>query len=206
MRNLKKRFGFLMAVIMVLCACMIGCSGKKDAGIAGKYVAEFDALDIMNSSMEASGISLKTSIITEFDLELKEDGTYTFDLNADAFKESIIAGISADIDDIIGSLVASLGASGTDVEDLAKQAGYESYDAFKQAMVDEISASFDDATMQDMKDSAHGEGSYEVKDKDVTLTAKDGDAVDALKINDDGSLTANVIFENSDITLTFVKQ
>lgn len=207
MRSMKKRLALMLSLIMVLCACMIGCSGggKKDT-VSGKYVAEFNALEMMNSSMGDAGLELKTDIIAEFELELKEDKTFTFDLNAEAFRDSIIAGISADADGIIKELFASLGVSTDDLEDLAKQAGYDSYDAFKQELIDAMGEQFDDAAIEQMRTDSHSEGTYEVKDKQITLTGEDSGGVDEMTINDDGSLTTSIDFEDSKIELTFVKQ
>ncbi len=212
MRSFTKKIAVMMAAFMVMCACLMGCSGsggsaaEEENTIPGNYIAKFNVSDMMNEEMSESGVTLTTDMNAEFELVLSEDNTFTFDLDAEGFKDAIIAGFTADADDIMTHLFASLGVDTSDVDSLAEMAGYESYDAFKEDLINEMAESFDDATIEEMKDEAHGEGTYEVNDSTITLTSDDDTGVDELKINEDGTLSTTVDFEGTEYELVFEKQ
>ncbi len=222
MKSLTRKIGMMMASVMVVGACLMGCGNgagavketaketvqetvKKEETIAGKYKAQFNALDIMNDSVSESGIQLKTDIIAEFELDLKEDGTYVFDLDVEAFKDALVAGITADADDIFADLFKSLGVDTSDMDALAKEMNYDNYEEFKEAMLAQITDQLDQEQLGKMENEVHSEGKYEVKDQTVTFTSDDA-AVEPLTIKDDGTLSTTYDFDGVEIELNFVKQ
>ncbi len=205
---------FIMMTMLVLSFLLAACGGKKAGGegakeesVAGTYVGNFDMTELLNKEMEASGITLKSSVNTDFTLSLQEDEKFVFDIDAKTLVSSLTEAIQNEMDSIIAGLM------GTEVTDetrdsIAQTAGYNTYDEFKEDITKQLTESMNEDTLKDLTDSCHIEGTYTVKDKDLSLSAEDTESfsVQVGKIQDDGSILLGMDANGDHVEITFVKQ
>lgn len=157
---------------LVLCACVsfsfMGCTKNYD----GDYVATYDFTDEFNKSLDDSigdgtTDNFTGSVEFEFNLTL-DDGEYTIELSEDSVKDSIASYMNENIDELLMSMSGA--TSVDDLETVAVNFGFDSYDDLRDNMLSSISDSFEN---QDF--SANDEGEFDIKKDTIEFTSDDSD-------------------------------
>ncbi len=212
--TIKRKTAFLITLLMVLGLLLTACGGgTKSAGgeekvsAAGKYVGNFDMTDLLNEQAEASSIQFSSKVAADFILTLNEDDTFVFDIDADSLVTSVSEAVQNEIDSIIGGIMGQE-VTEDSAEGIAKAAGYDSYDQFKEDIMNQLKESLDESALEGLTDSCHIEGTYTVKGKDLELSAKDTEqfSVKVGTIQDDGSILLDLDANGQNIQITFIKQ
>ena len=210
----KQKAVCMLAVLIVLGLMLTACGGSKAAGgaeaeksAAGTYVGNFDMTELLNQETEASGIQFSSAVTTDFILKLTEDETFVFDIDADSLVSSVTEAVQNEIDSIIAGLMGEE-VTAESTEEIAKAAGYDSYDAFKEEILNQITESLDEDALSELTDSCHIEGTYTLKDKNLSLSAEDSEnfSVKVGTLQDDGSILLDLDANDQNIQITFAKQ
>ena len=213
----KQKAVCMLAVLLVLGLMLTACGGgskaaggaEEEKSAAGTYVGNFDMTELLNQETEAAGIQFSSSVTTDFILKLNEDETFVFDIDADSLVSSVTEAVQNEIDSIIAGLMGEE-VTADSAEEIAKAAGYDSYDAFKEEILKQITESLDEDALSELTDSCHIEGTYTLKDKDLNLSAEGEDSenfsVKVGTIQDDGSILLDLDANDQNIQITFVKQ
>ncbi len=180
---------------------------ETDGDYTGTYLGQLDFSEIMKEQLiQSVGIEIDDSLYMDVTLALNADETFNLKIDAEKFKADVIAVMKNHIDDILGPALEQKGYSMDNLDDLAKANGYESGDAYKEALADQLEKSLDESlNLDDYKDQLEVSGTYSINDKTITLKSDDG-SLDKATINDDGSLTMVVPSEDQEITLIMTKQ
>ena len=122
-------------------------------------------------------------------------------------KADIIEVMRAHLDDILENILEPYGMTLDDLPALAEQKGYDSVEAFKEDMLAQMEASLDEVmVLSEIADQFSESGTYKIENKNITLTSDDGENVDIMTINDDGTLNYTVnkedVIDVQDITMT----
>ena len=151
----KHRMAGLLAVILVLALVMAGCGGSKPAGydeesIVGRYAGDYNMKELINAEMASAGIALESDVMSRFILELQDDGSFSFDVDAKGLVSAVTEALKTDLDSIISSLV---GMEVTDDirESIAKSAGYDSYDVFKDELLTSMTDELDGEALEELE-------------------------------------------------------
>ena len=162
--------------------------------LAGDYVAVYDLTDVLSESLAAAGIpeeDMTGSIEMVFMLSLYEDGTFDFFFSGEDLYNSLMDYITNNMDALLKS------AFGTDDEDeliaYAELLGYDSYEAMKQDLCDQIAESVAEDSIDDISES----GTYTVDGNEITLEVdSDAYAVPSVGTIEDGNIIMNVQTDN----------
>ncbi len=191
---MKKSTKFLTVVmaVSVAAAAVSACSSKKDEDVDGKYTAEYD---MSGSLLSGMGLDIDTEEGAYFHVELElEDGKYTLYSDGSENYNAVVEYMLSD--EVKSGIVEMMGASDMSAEDLdtlAQQQGYDTYDAYLEAMLSNL-MSAEDLEMSE-------EGIYEIDDDKITFTPDDGGDIGE-GIFDDGTITMD--FEDGE-TVEFSK-
>lgn len=149
-------------------------------------------------------IAVSDPLYMDMTLVLGSDNTFTLTANGEKFKADVIAIMKDHIDDILLVMLENYGAGSDQLQDLAKENGYDNLDAFKQAMMDEMEAEMNKSMNLDAYgDRMTADGTYKVNNKNIVLTS--GDRSDTLTVGDDGNLSF-IISEMDDFELVLTEQ
>ena len=150
--------------------------------IVGTYHATFDFKDMMNEEMgEDAGFAFESPIEAEFILDLKDDKSFLFEANEESLKTSMTEALQTDGRKMVVKALEDEGITEETFDLVAEQSGYESYDAFIEAMMGVMIEAADvEASIEGLGDSSHVEGTYaydggdtirfEPKDKEAGFT------------------------------------
>ena len=167
---------------MVAGSLLAGCGAKDVSGVyrSNNTLGDFLALsgeDIQAQyeEFDSMGMSFIKSLPFECSMDLDKDGNFTVDYDVELLKSSLDTEFTAHADDIIDAIMSQQGISEDQYEAVVQAAGYESYEAFSDEMVDM------------MKETLY-ESLKDMEDMDITGTYKvKGSAVSFDQWNDDGS-------------------
>lgn len=197
-RKIALLAGLLAVVSMTTAAC-----GSKKKDISGTYKGTYDFVDALNkgmSSVDGVDFQLSESVDSDIILVLNEDNTGTLSVDAESFKTNLKKAVNNEANSLLDSVLESQGISKDQYETLAQATGYDSYDAFKQGMIDEVEKSIDDEDYSEMDINLNGK--WKLDDNTITLTwdatsvasagitaEKNTIYQDTATLNDDGTIT-----------------
>ena len=153
--------------------------------IVGDYVAVYDLTELLGSELaDALGddTTLTGTIEATFMLSIYDDGSFYFTLDSESLKSDLTDYISNNMDALF---MTAFGATSVDeLEDYAQLLGYDSYDALKADLGDQIEESMTDNSI----DNVEVTGTYTVEGNQITLDS-----------DEDGSLSTTMTIENGNI-------
>lgn len=201
-------------LIITLCltmmsACIITAtpdSSQKENSIPGTYTGIMDYSDMLHDQFVDMGIDLGDSSVTaEFILVLNEDNTYTLDCDPQSIYSSIIGAIRENSDSFLAGMITNFGISADEFEELVKKQGYADLNAFKEELLAEMEASFDEDTAGEMAEQLHEEGTWTADSTTITLTDNSGSATMSGPAGADGTITLSGRVNDADFTVVFRK-
>ena len=162
---MKKILALTLSVLLLV-GLLAGCGGA-DKAIVGKWQMSLDMVDMLNEELSGMGMEdamqLSSFVIT-MNFDFKSDGTYTCELDTDAFqttmdtmKSEMRDGFTKYIEDMI----AAQGADMT-IDEFFELSGTTLDEALDEA--------FSAEDMASMADELAGEGNYETKDGKLFLS------------------------------------
>lgn len=173
----------------------------------GTYVGQFDISNVIKEQLtQTIGFEIDEPLYLPFLLDLNEDETFKLTVDSEKMKADLISIMKNHIDDFIAIAFEKQGYTMDDLDDIAKASGYDSEDAYKQAMAEQLEKTLDESiSFDDYKDKMEVIGTYSINDKTIILKSDDG-SLDKVTINDDGSLTLIAPTEEQEFTLIMTKQ
>ena len=198
----------LMTVLLILSLVLAGC-GNSAKKMAGTYRATYNMKEAMNKELEPAGMALSSDIDADFILELKEDGSFIFDIDGEGFSSRFTEIIQTEGRSIIDSMLQEQGVTEDMYDLIAETSGYESYEAFVDGMIGMIEEEMGDQFVKELETATHLEGTYSVEKDRLVITGGTGEGtgMDEGTINEDGSIS--VVSEMQDgmtLDLRFIKQ
>lgn len=206
---MKKKFITVLTVVATIATIFTGCG--KD--VSGDYVATMKMSDIIPeedlSACEEIGLDLG-SLAFEVNLSLDADKNFTFDFDADQFKEDYSKLITDNLDAVVDAMMEMSDISRENLTDEEAQLyGYETADALIEDFEDQMLASmYDlDSEFDDMITEAC-KGTYSVSKNTISFVIADSEGISLDKgtIGNDGSITLNYEDEGQDFSLVFNKK
>ncbi len=162
---MKKFIALLLAMCMLLCMLLTGCSKKSE--IEGFWHAEIDLTDYINESSGNAEISEYVTIsyfCFDYFAYFNDDGTYEFKVDTDGaatMYEMVREDFKKGITEYFEAMIQENNANVT-VEELLERQG-TSLDAL-------VEESFSDEMLQDFIDSVSHTGNYEAKEGKLYLS------------------------------------
>lgn len=205
---MKKTKGLLTAVIILalVCPVMLTACGKKN--VAGTYKGSYDMKDELNSELAESGLELQGDLAADFILVLKEDDTFTFDMDAEGFSNKMVNAIQEQGEDMVKTMLDAEGITEDMYQWIAEASGYEDFQSFTDGLVNEMIAGMGDEMVTELKEQAAFSGTYKVNKEKITLeSTSDGETmIDEGEIYSDGSIFISSRLADKTLNITFVKQ
>lgn len=203
-RTVAKFYSFVLVLMTVL--TLTACGGKK-VDYTGTYTGQIDFSSFQAGMSSELGIEISDPLYMEIKLVMNEDETFTLSADEAKLKSDIIEVMRAHLDDILENILEPYGMTLDDLPALAEQKGYDSVEAFKEDMLAQMEASLDEVmVLSEIADQFSESGTYKIENKNITLTSDDGENVDIMTINDDGTLNYTVnkedVIDVQDITMT----
>lgn len=201
---MKKSISKITALLLLMVLSVSACR-NRGADYSGTYTGQIDySSEISDMFAKNLQIAVSDPLYMDMTLVLGSDNTFTLTADGEKFKADIIATMKDHIDDILLVMLENYGAGPDQLQDMAKENGYDNLDAFKQAMMDEMEAEMNKSMdLEAYGDRMSADGTYKVNNKNIVLTS--GDRSDTLTIGDDGSLSFT-ISEMNDFELILTKQ
>lgn len=192
-------------LLLLLTAFSVSACATRNADYSGTYTGQIDYTSVIGDVFaEDLHIAVSDPLYMDMTLVLGSDNTFTLTANGEKFKADVIAIMKDHIDDILLVMLENYGAGSDQLQDLAKENGYDNLDAFKQAMMDEMEAEMNKSMNLDAYgDRMTADGTYKVNNKNIVLTS--GDRSDTLTVGDDGNLSF-IISEMDDFELVLTEQ
>lgn len=206
MKMICRKTAGLLSVLLLFSLTLAAC-GEKD--VTGSYQASCNMKEVLNRDLEAAGVKLDSDVHTDFFLELKDDGTFTFDIDAAGLRERFTEVIRTEGKGIIDEMLEEQGVSEDMHETIASASGYESYEAFVDSMIDMILDEMNDESVQELETASHTEGTYSVRKDRLVLTGlkEDGQGIKEGTIGKDGSIAiVSGMEDGTTLDLLFIKQ
>ena len=206
MKKTGKILVLLLTAVMVFSLALTGC-GKKD--VAGTYKGTYDMRDELNEELAEAGLELQGDLSADFILVLKEDNTFTFDIDAEAFSEKLVTAIQDQGEDMVRSMLDAEGITEDMYQWIAEASGYEDFSSFVNGLIDEMISGMGDELVEELKTSVAFDGTYKVDGEKITLeSTQDGETtVDEGEIYSVGSIFISSAMDNGKtLNITFVKQ
>lgn len=203
---MKKTTAKIVSLLLLLLTAfsVSACEGQS-ADYSGTYTGQIDyTSEIGDVFAENLQIAVSDPLYMDMTLVLGRDNTFSLSADGEKFKADIITIMKNHIDDILLVMLENYGAGPDQLGDLATENGYDSVDAFKQGMMNEMEAEMNRSMDLDAYgDQMTADGTYKAEKGKITLTS--GDSSDTLTIRDDGSLSF-IISEMEDFELILTKQ
>lgn len=179
---MKKYAIYLIGSVMVAGSLLAGCGSKDVSGVYRSSNTLGDFLALSGEDVQAQyeefdnmGMGFIKSLPFECSMDLGKDGNFTVDYDVELLKSSLDSEFTAHADEIINAIMSEQGITEDQYEAVVQAAGYDSYEAFSDEMVNMMKETLYDS-LKDMEDF-DVTGTYKVK----------GDAVSFDQWNDDGS-------------------
>ncbi len=157
--------------------------------IIGDYVAVYDMTSILAESLTGSlgvDMDMEGSVLSTWTLSIYDDGTCYIALDTDSLVESLKVYINDNLDIMF---MSAFGATSVDeLEDYASLLGYDSYDAMKADLGDQIEEAI--AADESSLETAEGYGTYTVEGDTITFNVDGYDTGSVGKIEN-----GNIIFD-----------
>ena len=196
------------------CSAMLLCStaatafaeAPDAADIPGTYRAEYDIMEMIGSDMEEIGMNLEGEVPVPFTIELKDDSTFTLEMEAEEFVETMQTIFKEQGPDMIRSMLEEQGITEETFAEVADQFGVESYDEFITSLVDEMVQGIADEMAGSMDEEFSVAGTYAVDGKDITFTAEEEETAAASSTSESAesvsasSAESGSVFENQKAT------
>lgn len=203
---MRKRFILVMVIVLAMLTTILGGCGSKD--ISGTYNGTIDYTDIMNKQLEDYNVSFSDSITGDASLELNSDKSFTFSVDVQSLIDSLKSAIVANADDLIDGIMSSQGITEDQYEAAAQMAGYDSYEDFKNEMINQMVETYEDADLSDLGLSESDttiSGTWSQSGETLELTSSsDGElGLDSGTINDDGTISLHTSGEIEGEEYTF---
>ena len=187
----RKTAGIL--IILLLLSLLLSACGEKD--VSGSYRASCNMKDILNKDLEAAGVKLNSDVNTDVFLELKDDSSFTLDIDAAGLRERFTEVIRSEGRGIIDAMLEEQGISEDMHDMIASTSGYDTYEAFVDSMIGMILDEMNDKSVQELETASHSEGTYSVKKNRLMLTGPE-DGIKEGTIGEAGSIA--IVFEMDD--------
>ncbi|MCF0145447.1 MAG: hypothetical protein HUJ73_02550 [Eubacterium sp.] len=201
---MKKAVRLILVAVLSAVLLLCGCGGAGSAkALSGSYTAEYDLADLINSYLGDQGYSIDKEMNAPFTLDLNKDGSYKLGIDTGSLTEDLSSLFQNEGVSIISDLFGSEGIFGDSLEILAQESGYEDFSSFASDMVDEILGSIESGVISGLGGISE-EGTFTVEEDRITLSPKNGEAVEGI-INQDNSITITSNIQGQTIVLTFVK-
>ena len=163
------------------CSAMLLCSSAAvafaeapdAAEIPGTYRAEYDIMEMIGPQMEESGMKLEGELPLAFTMELKDDNTFSLDMEADEFVETLQKVFEEQGPDMIRGLLEEQGVTEEMFDQVADQFGVDSFDEFVDSMVDEMVKGIADEMAGSLDEEVSISGTYAVDGNEITFTAEE---------------------------------
>lgn len=192
---MKKNAIYLIGSVMVAGSLLAGCGAKDVSGVYRSSNTLGDFLVLSGEDIQAQyeefdnmGMSFIKTLPFECSMDLGKDGNFTVDYDVELLKSSLDTEFTAHADEIIDAIMSQQGIEKDQYEAVVQAAGYDSYAAFSDEMVNMMKETLYDS-LKDMEDF-DVTGTYKVK----------GDAVSFDQWNDDGS-AYSATFKDGTFTL-----
>ncbi|MBR2561321.1 MAG: hypothetical protein IKE31_04130 [Eubacterium sp.] len=205
MKKTGKKLAFLLAAVMVLSLLLTAC-GKKD--VSGTYTGSYDMKDELNAQLAEAGLELQGDLSANFILVLKEDNTFTFDIDAEGFSEKLVSAIQDQGESMVKAMLDEEGITEDMYQWIAEASGYDDFSSFVDGLVDEMITGMGDEMVESLKQEVAFDGTYEVGKDTITLesTSNGETMIDEGEIYSDGSIFISSQFEDRTLNITFTKQ
>ena len=205
MKKAGRYLALLLTAVMLFSLMLAGC-GKRD--VAGTYKGTYDMSSQLNEELAEAGLELQGDLSAEFILVLKEDETFTFDIDAEAFSDKLVGAIQDQGGSMVRDMLDAEGITEDMYQWIAEASGYENFDAFVAGLVDEMISGMGDEMIEELKQEVAFSGTYEVNGDSIALeSTEDGAAtVDKGEIYSDGSIFISSETNGRTLNITFVKQ
>lgn len=215
MKKFKLRYVGVLALALVMVLSTTGCGVIKGffaKDVSGKYNTDISIGQFMDeadvSAYEEYGIDY-SDFKMRINLTMNEDKTFEFKVDEQAVKDSFSQLINDNLDAILDASLEQAGMSdATDSQKdmIAQAAGYDDWEAFGDAIVEEVETSFEDE-MDGQFDEITTTGTYEVDGDEVRFTGTNGSGsgMDKATIGKDGSLSINFTYEGKSMDMIFIK-
>ena len=197
---------FVVAAAALLCACG---NKIKPADISGTYRATYNMKDQLNEQIAESGITLEDDLNADFILQLNEDETFSYGIDAEGFKENVSEVLEEKGVDIVKAMLTSQGVTEDMYDMIATASGFENFDAFVTEMLQNFETEISKEFESDIADSAHFEGTYEIDENRIVLSGETeaGNGIDEVTVNEDGTISFIAKMDNGKLmNLRFVKE
>ena len=180
---------------------------ETDGNYTGNYLGQLDFSDTMKEQFSQSmGVEIDDPLFLEILLDLNEDETFNYKIDAEKFKADMINILKNHKDEILASTFEKLGYTKDQVSKIAQRNGYEDEEAFKDAFFEQLVNQADESwNLDDYKDMLEISGTYTVDDKTITMKSEDGKQ-NKITINDDGTLTMIVPLDGENVEVIMTKQ
>ena len=206
MKKTGRYLALLLTAVMLFSLLLAGC-GKKD--VTGTYIGSYDMKDELNEELAEAGLELQGDLTADFILVLKEDNTFTFDIDAEAFSEKLVTAIQDQGESMVRSMLDAEGITEDMYQWIAEASGYEDFDSFVSGLIDEMISGMGDEMVEELKTSVAFDGTYTVDgDKIMLESTEDGETtMDEGEIYSDGSIFISSEIDNGKtLNITFAKQ
>lgn len=198
----RLRQGGVFLLVFLLLAGLLSACGQKD--ISGTYRASYNMLDMINDQLESTGLKMETDVNAEFVLTLNADKTFIYDIDSEAFQASLTKAMEADGASMITQMLSAEGISEDMFDWVAQASGYETFDAFRDDILKEITSGMGDDMLAEIEEAVHFEGTYELNGDTLTLSGED-EVLDQGTLQEDGSIVVDSEMEGVSLQLVFRK-
>ena len=189
---MKKITALLVAALLAMLS-LAGCAGfggssagASEKNLTGSYYALYDMSEAMQEGLGEMGISFSDPVEVAFLLDLNEDKTFTFAMDTASFISSVTDALQSSMDSIIAGIMGQEELDEETASALAKEAGYDTYEDFRQYMTEMIAEQLQNQGLEELK----MEGTYTVEGDKISFTPADEEnKLDDAVIESDGSLT-----------------
>lgn len=173
--------------------------------VTGTYKGQLDYTEQASREFsESLGFELEDPLYMDVYLELKEDNTFYLYVDAVKYKADVITILSSHIDDILAMSLEQNGLSEDQLGAVAEANGYDDVESFKEGMVEVLEAELEESIdLTEYEDDLNISGDYYVIGDTIYLSNEDG--MDAITINDDGTLTLVVPIDEVENTIILTK-
>ena len=205
MKNARKPIRILPAVLLVLLLVLPGCGQRMN--IVGTWRARYDMKDMLNEGLKASGVQLTTSIPADYILVLKEDRTFTFDIDPETFRNGFSEAFHRDGEAIIYAALKASGIAEDKYDWIIESSGFENFDEFERDMIDRMVEEATETAMNGLG-AAHIDGTYAYTGTDIHLISRGEDgstSADDAVLTDEGMISLVSKDESLPMDLLFRK-
>jgi len=211
----KKRVTRLLAAVLaaLLLVTLAACKGGQQtaADISGTYRATQDMSALLNeglASVEGMELQLPEGITCDYTLTLDKDGAFTLAPDVSTLREGLEEAILSEESGFIDALLGEAGLGAEMGESIAEAGGYDSLDAFREEIANEIRENINSGAMEQLNELGSITGTYEADGKTIRFTQKDssqGTLSDGT-LGDDGSISLTLQAGDSSVELSFRKE